>query len=77
VQTEPEENIIGSVEEETNESECSRMNSDEPMEEEHHIFVCEHCGKILSWSIMRSHGFILERDLLHVVCVCVCVCVCV
>jgi hypothetical protein len=36
-----EENIIGSLEEETNENECLRMNSDEPVEG-NHIFECEH-----------------------------------
>jgi hypothetical protein len=36
-----EENIIGSPEEGTNENECLRMNSDEPVEG-NHIFECEH-----------------------------------
>ena len=35
-----EENIIGSLEEETNENECLRLNSDEPVEG-NHIFECE------------------------------------
>jgi len=36
-----EENIIGSLEEETNENEWLRMNSDEPVEG-NHIFEFEH-----------------------------------
>lgn len=57
VETEPVGNTINSVEEETNEHECLGMNFDEPVEEGHHIFVCECCRKILSRNNMRSHEF--------------------
>jgi hypothetical protein len=36
-----EENIIGTLEEETNENECLRTNSDEPVEG-NCVFECEH-----------------------------------
>jgi len=61
-----EENITGSLEEDTNENECLRMNSDEPVEGNHIFNV--NTGEILTRNNVRSHEFTLESVILHVEC---------